>query len=131
MANRLFEFNNTVVNGVVFIDPLFINHQAAFRQYPTPKKADGMTYTWNRANYSQTRVNHLVNPNPSCTDNCAPRVPVDTKISVETSFPSFMSYEEKSAEWDAWYANLPYVKERMLSGRMIGLDTPLIAAVIP
>ena len=130
MANRLFEFNNTVVNGVVFIDPLHINHTAGFRQFVTPKKADGISYQWNRAVYAQTYVGFMMNPNPSCTDNCAPRVQVDTKISIECSFPSVMSYAEKEKEWDSFYANLPLIKERMLSGRQIGLTTPLIAEVI-
>lgn len=129
MANRLFEFNNTVTNGLVFVDPANLNHRANVRQVFWDKNSSFGKYQMVRGSYSQ--VNSVAfSPNAACQDDCK-TISVDGKLSFECSYPVNVPYETKSKEFDAFVANLTANKERLLTGRQLALNASLIAEIIP
>ena len=129
MANRLFEHNNTTPNGLVFVDPAKLAHTATLRQIVQGKNSQYGKWNHIRGIFSQNST-YSFSPNPVCTDNCA-TISWDGKISVEVSFPENVSLQTKEKEWDAFVANLPLIKDRLLSGRQLAMDTQLVAELIP
>lgn len=129
MANRNFEFNNTIPNGLVFIDPANIAHKATLKQNHQVRNSTYGKYGVTISTFTQTGT-YAFSPNPTCEDQCK-TISNNGSISLNVSFPDNVPMEQKVKEYDAFLLNITSQKDRILQGRQLSMTADIVAEIIP